>query len=116
MGVVLLGALLPTLSHAAARWANPGAWVEICTSTGMVWVHTQSGESADAPPESPGVSSMVGCTWCLLQGGSAGLPPNSSKAPLEAWISTQAPVFGLSGPLSPPPWPSALTRAPPQLT
>lgn len=116
MSAVLLGALLPVFSHAAAR-ANPSSgWLEICTSTGMVWVHAPSGQLAEAVPDTSLASAMAGCTWCLLQGGAGGLPP-----------SHDTPHFGLAGTaLQPLPaespgwvqahWPSALTRAPPALT
>lgn len=116
MGAVLLGALLPTLSHASARWASPSGWVEICTSTGMVWVHTQSGEQAETVPDGSPVSGMAGCTWCLLHGGAGGVPAAASVAHPDAVDSAALPLPSLTGPLAPPIWPSALTRAPPQLT
>ena len=116
MGAVLLGTLLPTLSHAAARWASPTGWVAICTSTGMVWMHAHSGELTDAPPASPTVSAQVGCTWCLLQGGSGGLPPVESLTLSVMPGSSIAPVLRLAGPERHPVWPSSLSRAPPQLT
>lgn len=116
MGAVLLGALLPVLSHAAAR-ANPSSgWLEVCTSTGMVWVHAPSGQLADAVPDTSLASAVAGCTWCLLQGGTGGPPPSLDTPRFGLVDAANRPLSVDSPPRAQAHWPSALTRAPPVLT
>lgn len=116
VAAVLLGALLPTLSHAAARWASPGAWVEVCTSTGMAWFHTQSGELLESVPERSSTLAQADCAWCLAPGGAGALPPSAKVAHPQPRAATPAAALHHTGPVAAPVWPSALTRAPPRLT
>jgi len=113
MAALLLGALLPLLSHTLARSAHASGWVEVCTSTGMAWVHTETGQRADAPPYGSLASDVSDCTWCLLQAGAGGLPV-AADAPHFGPVASAARHPQADSPLpAQAHWPSALTRAPP---
>jgi len=71
---LVLSTCLPTLSHAAVQLTDRQGWVEVCTSTGMVWVRADLGETSTEPPQSPAeAAAQVGCAWCLAAGGSPAL-------------------------------------------
>lgn len=73
---LVLSTCLPTLSHAAVQLTDRQGWVEVCTSTGMVWMHADFVESSTEPPQSPAeAAAQAGCTWCLAAGGSPALLP-----------------------------------------
>lgn len=66
--VAMLGALVPTVSHAVA-WSQGSVapWVEVCTDAGMRWV---GGNASQAPLESPPgqepTAAAAHCPFCLL--------------------------------------------------
>ena len=73
---MVLGVCMPTLSQAAVQLTDRQGWVEVCTSTGMVWVRADMAASGTEPPTSPSeATTHVGCTWCLAAGGQPALPP-----------------------------------------
>ena len=79
---LVLGACLPTLSQAAVQLTDRQGWVEVCTSTGMVWVRADTASSGTEPPANPSeATAQAGCTWCLAAGGQPALPTNS-----HAWF------------------------------
>jgi hypothetical protein len=68
-------ACLPTLSQAAVQLTDRQSWVEVCTSTGMVWVRADMAASGTEPPATPTqAAAQAGCTWCLAAGGHPALP------------------------------------------
>ena len=117
MLAMVWGALAPTLGQAAAREAlGPGsAWVEVCSTTGMVWVHLDSGaERTGEHPDGAGdaMSIMTDCALCLLHGATAGAPPAGGLPPLPLHVQALMPAVPTSPTLATV-WPGALLRAPP---
>lgn len=117
MLALVWGALAPTLGQAAAREAlSPDSgWVEVCSTTGMVWVHLDSG--AERSGEHPGgagdlMSTMTDCALCLLHGAAAGAPTAGALVPLSLHVQVLLPALP-TAPTSAPVWPGALLRAPP---
>lgn len=111
------GALWPTLSHAfLAAWPDKSGWVEVCSTTGTVWVQL---EDKPAPPltgESPSYSHMGPCGWCTAHTPHMGLPPTSHQLGISSPLLSELPL-----PEAPPvafkrTWPPSLSRAPPQTT
>lgn len=117
MLALVWGALAPTLGQAAAREAlSPGSgWVEVCSTTGMVWVHLDSGaERTGEHPDGAGdlMSTMTDCALCLLHGATAGAPPAGGLLPLPFHTQALLPAVPTAPTLAPV-WPGALLRAPP---
>lgn len=86
LGVMLLGALAPTVSRARA-WSQGStvAWVEVCTSEGtrqIAW-DTQS----DDAPTLPGTPMLDHCALCVLASDRLAPPPT----PFEWQALPQAP-------------------------
>jgi hypothetical protein len=73
MWLLALSACLPVLAQAVVRAQGGADWLQVCTSTGMVWVNAQ-GEQRDAG-DAPAPVSAVQCDWCLVQAGASGMPP-----------------------------------------
>jgi hypothetical protein len=72
---LVLSTCLPTLSQAAAQLSDRQGWIEVCTSTGMVWVRADTASSGTQPPANPAeAATQAGCTWCLAAGGHPALP------------------------------------------
>jgi hypothetical protein len=117
MLAMVWGALAPTLGQAAAREAlSPDSgWVEVCSTTGMVWVHLDSG--AERTGEHPGgagnaMSVMTDCALCLLHGATAGAAPVGALVLLPFHTQALLPVVPTAPALATV-WPGALLRAPP---
>jgi hypothetical protein len=119
---LLLGGLLPVLSHAVvAAPANGQGWVEVCTVSGMAWVkQVADATAADAGrglqqshtlPGSP--VAVDGCDWCATHNPLTGVPQlaGSPMAPLvfgpdlpPSFLHAPRPLFV---------WAAAHSRAPP---
>lgn len=115
---LVLGSLLPVLSHAmVARAAEGQGWVQVCTVTGMAWVQqadTAATETAQTSPDAPDSSMNMGsCNWCATHAPAAGLPPVvlAQVAPV-VWASSVPAAF-LQSPRPLFVWASAQSRAPP---
>jgi len=107
---MLLSTCLPVLSHAAAQLAEGAQWTKVCTSTGMVWVRT---EPADPTGKSAPEAAEVACSWCLMTGGTPGLPPAAGVL-----LASTEPAGSVSSHLThrvwlPAVWSLAQPRAPP---
>jgi hypothetical protein len=115
---LMLGGLLPVLSHAVVTTpANGQGWVEVCTVSGMAWVK-QAADTAAADTERvhslPGSPfALEGCDWCATHNPLTGLPQLAS-------LLAAPPVFGPGVPPgflhAPRPlfvWAAAHSRAPP---
>jgi hypothetical protein len=113
MWAVALGALLPVLSQAAVRLTDQADWVEVCTSTGMAWVHAESGQAAGASPDESVASALSGCAWCLSHAGGMGLPPSLAPSGLPLAAGAASPLSLATVRVAHRGWPSALSRAPP---
>jgi len=85
--LALIAVLWTSLSPALARvWADSATdRIEICTSTGVVWVsveaHTDVATDADGAVSRLAATSMA-CEWCLLHGGAWDLFPIERVVPL----------------------------------
>lgn len=111
MWLLALSACLPVVAQAVVRAQGGTDWLQVCTSTGMVWMNAQ-GEQRDAG-EAPAASGTAQCDWCLLHGGAGGLPPADMAGTLPSaavaiWF-TAAPADPVLAAL----WPPAQSRAPP---
>lgn len=110
---LLLGALAPTLAQARMGGSDRADWLEICTTTGMVWVQADTGEVAQKTDGQPaGSDASPHCPWCTLHGGASGLPPVQAAAVLPAPLAEQSPAFYRT-PLTGTVWATARSRAPP---
>ena len=85
--IALLGALVPTLSHALV-WAGGGTTlVEICTTTGQRWVVVDQVQAdgawrtSDAPGEPASAQGLNHCPFCLLSAERFSTPPPTQFTP-----------------------------------
>ena len=110
---MLLGALAPTIAQARMGGSDRADWLEICTTTGMVWVQADAGELAQKIDGQPaGSDASPHCPWCTLHGGASGLPPVEAVAVLPAPLAEQPSAF-YRAPLTDTVWATARSRAPP---
>lgn len=112
---LVLAALLPLLSHATVRATPALGWTEICTTTGMVWVHVDTGVASDTEPANPTVQTQPTCAWCLAQGSTLGLPPATALPHAIPVFDTAHAPARVEMSLSQRVWLSAPSRAPPAL-
>jgi len=122
--VLLLGSLLPVLSHAVVRAPADGqGWVEVCTVSGMAWVKQVADIGADtaaAEGSAPLAHSMPGtaftldrCDWCATHNPLAGVPPLAVPLAVPLVFGPDAPPAFLQAPRSLFVWAAAQSRAPP---
>jgi hypothetical protein len=110
---MLLGALAPTIAQARMGGSDRADWLEICTTTGMVWVQADTGELAQKIDGQPaGSDASPHCPWCTLHGGASGMPPVEAVAMLPAPLAEQPSAF-YRAPLTDTVWATARSRAPP---
>jgi hypothetical protein len=110
---MLLGALAPTIAQARMGGSDRADWLEICTTTGMVWVQADTGEvvrSVDGQPAD--AAGGMHCPWCTLHGGASGLPPAEAVAVLPLSPAEQPPAL-YRAPSTGTVWATARSRAPP---
>lgn len=113
MVAMLLAALAPTIAQARIAGGDRADWLEICTTTGMVWVKVdadQPVQKADAQPA--GADASPHCPWCTLHGGASGLPPVVAVPVLPLPLAELPPAF-YRAPLTDTVWATARSRAPP---
>ena len=118
MLAMVLGVLAPTVAQAVVSASGQAQWVEVCSTSGMVWVRASDGTDLGAQSEAP--SNPMGdmsapCQWCSLHGGAAG-------APSRAWVfvgpilsAEPPPAFLFSATVSGV-WAVAQARAPPAVS
>lgn len=102
---LVLGACLPTLSQAVVHATERSNWVEVCTSTGMVWVRADDGGSP--------VSEQAGCIWCLSAHGGPALPHTPSVPSWQQPGPHACPDAPALPRVSAGHWAPALARGPP---
>ena len=85
--IALLGALVPTLSHALV-WAGGGTTlVEICTNTGQRWVVPDQVQAdgawrtSEAPGAPASAQGLNHCPFCLLSAERISTPPPTHFTP-----------------------------------
>lgn len=110
---LLLGALAPTIAQARMGGGERADWLEICTTTGMVWVKADTGELAQKIDGQPaGFDASPHCPWCTLHGGASGLPPVVVMPQLPGPQAELPPAF-YRAPMTGTVWATARSRAPP---
>ncbi|MDD2547747.1 MAG: DUF2946 family protein [Burkholderiaceae bacterium] len=121
---LLIGSLLPVLSHAVVAQTAQDAqsWVEVCTVSGMAWVRAlevdtdQARASADHSTDDTSVPSrlMGACDGCSGHAPLLGVPPLAAVSLLPIGPAALPQAF-LQAPRTLFVWVSAHSRAPPQL-
>lgn len=112
---VVLGALLPALSHAVVTpMADGQGWVEVCTVSGMAWVRQADAEpsSADRSAPMPSDMAMSDCGWCATHAPVPGVPVAAQASLLPVVAASVPPAF-LHAPRPLFVWAAAQSRAPP---
>jgi hypothetical protein len=88
--IALLGALVPTVSHALVWARGDATLVEICTTTGQHWVVVDQVEadvstSLPGSPDTPGdpvlAQGLNHCPFCLLSAERTATPPQVERGP-----------------------------------
>jgi Protein of unknown function (DUF2946) len=117
---LLLGGLLPVLSHAVVTApANGQGWVEVCTVSGMAWVKqvadaTDTGRGAQQAHTLPGVPiAPDGCDWCSTHNPLAGVPLLAGSPTAPQVFGPEVPTRFLQAPRPLFVWAAAHSRAPP---
>ncbi|MGB4060619.1 MAG: DUF2946 family protein [Burkholderiaceae bacterium] len=115
---LLLGSLLPVLSHAVVRAPADGqGWVEVCTVSGMAWVKdaAQAADDVASGAHTPLGSkpSLDPCGWCATHSPMVGLSAVAQPlfAPLVFGPDTPPAFLHAPRPLFV--WAAAQSRAPP---
>jgi hypothetical protein len=112
---ILLGALMPAMSHALSRIAGTETrWVEVCTVAGTKLVALED-SADDGKGGSHGLFAAERCAFCVTHGGAPVLPtPHTLSFALQAgaeafprlYFHSPRPLFA---------WVTAPPRAPPLL-
>lgn len=116
--LVVWGALLPTLSQAALRLHDGAERIEVCTSTGMVWVQLDPAPTAAHDDDGAPSTDTVGmaCPWCLSPHHGPALPPAPTAQVHEPVVFRDHPPRFWQAAHTDHVWCSAHARAPPTLT
>lgn len=73
--MLLFGVLLPVASHAAISNSQSAEWVEVCSSTGMLWVRPDTGETSKQKPAGTLQTASSHCLGCVFHAHSTAIPP-----------------------------------------
>ena len=124
---MVLGSLLPALSHAVVSAPAAGqGWVQVCTVSGMAWVQQLPAATADsatandtaidsATDSSAAPVGMGQCSWCATHGHLAGLPNVAQPLVLPQVFAASVSSAFLQAPRPLFVWAAAQSRAPPVL-
>jgi len=108
---VLLSALMPGLSHSARMQSAEGSLAPICTTSGMKWLDTNSGEIREQSALEEATPSAEHCTWCTVH---PVVLTSKQKTVAPLFLSLAETVLPASAPDSHPfSWPPSHPRAPP---
>jgi len=108
---VLLSALMPTLSHSARLQSADGSLAPICSSSGMKWLDTNSGELREQSATDETTLSAEHCAWCTVHPVTL---TSSQKVVEPLFLSLAEAALPVSTPRSHPfSWPPSHPRAPP---
>lgn len=110
-------ALAPAMAQAVVAASDDAGWVQLCTTTGMVWVQSDGpGAAADgATPVVPASddASTMNCPWCTLHGGADTFaPPSPVALPMPERLADMPPAF-YRAPTASFAWAAQHSRAPP---
>ena len=109
---MLWGALAPTLAQAAVASSDRPGWVEVCSTSGVVWVRVDSAVDASTTESAPMAAAASACAWCLLQG-SADVPPTHATTALVTHAPGTLPGGMFASIVPSAVWSTAQSRAPP---
>lgn len=109
-------ALAPAMAQAVVAASDDEGWVQLCTTTGMVWVQSGGPAAADgstpAAPASDDAPTM-NCPWCTLHGGAdTFVPPAPVALPVPERLADMPPAF-YRAPTTSFAWAAHPSRAPP---
>jgi len=108
---VLLSALMPALSHSARLQSTDGSLAPVCTSSGMKWLDTNSGELREQSAAGETASTAEHCQWCTAN--PVAMTPSQKVVP-PLFLSLAEAALPVSTPRSHPfSWPPSHPRAPP---
>jgi len=108
---VLLSALMPALSHSARLQSVDGSLAPICTSSGMKWLDTKSGELREQSAADETTAANEHCTWCTANPVTL---TSAQKVVEPLFLSLAEAALPVSAPNSHPfSWPPSHPRAPP---
>jgi hypothetical protein len=115
MLAMVLGVLASTMAQAVVSASGQAQWVEVCSTSGMVWVKADGGAELGASSEA--LSNPMGdmsepCPWCTLHGGAAGAPGRALAFVGPILSAEPPPAFLFSATISGV-WAVAHARAPP---
>ena len=101
MLAMVLSALAPTLAHAWVAAADESQWIEVCSTSGMVWLKTDGANTSgqSSKQDAPMADMSQHCPWCSIHGASAGLPPNAAASLPVLSTANAVPVW--AGAVSP---------------
>jgi hypothetical protein len=113
---LVLVTVLPTAAQALVVVQGNTDWLEVCSVSGMVWVHADTGEVRNQQPDGSTTTGEANpsCPWCTLHGGAADLPVGGIVVDLPPRLTDLPPAF-YRAPLSATVWAPAQSRAPPFL-
>ena len=110
MLALVMSALAPTVSQAVVMSSDRGDWLEVCTTTGVMWVKADTAATDDGTM--PMVGHDQGCNICTHT--VTGAPPVLTGIPVPAMRQPFAQPQALVSSAHPAvPWASAHSRAPP---
>jgi len=109
---MLWGALVPTLAQAVVASSDSPGWVEVCSTSGVVWVRVDAGAESPASTPAPMQGASSSCAWCLPQG-AMGLPPTPTEAVVAVQAPDAVPGVAFESILPSAVWSAAQSRAPP---
>ena len=112
MLAMLMGAFAPAVAQAVVASQGGEGWVQVCSASGMVWVKADGLE--DPAAGKPMADASRHCPWCSLQG-ATGLPPSLASTPFTLSMPAGLPQARFQSAVPAPPWPAALSRAPPRV-
>jgi hypothetical protein len=110
---LLWGALVPTLVQAAVASSDSPGWVEVCSTSGVVWVQVDADAEPPAGTPAPMQGASSSCAWCLPQG-AMGLPPTPTDAVVAVEAPEAVPGVAFDSILPSAVWSTAQSRAPPR--
>ena len=110
MLALVMSALAPTVSQAVVMSSDRAEWLEVCTTTGVMWVKADSATTDDGTL--PMVGHEQGCDICTHT--VTGAPPVLTDIAVPAlWQSSAQPQALVSSAHPAVLWASAQSRAPP---
>lgn len=90
---VVFGAFAPTISKTLAA-AQPSAWVEVCTTSGIQRISVDQDVPQDASKKQPNLPAAADghCGYCLLQAHCPAVPSTPHAVTVVAAASDRLPV------------------------